>query len=147
MRRWLPGLALLPLLLASPVMAQSLQGVWQFERQGHDGRYAGTVVIERDEARNTGRSQRQDYAQCGFVRIEGDRIEIVFTKVASPGPYSPDRFICTAPSGAGALVCYNRDAAGHREPTSFALRRVGDLPGSASGRLEDFCPPRERPNS
>ena len=140
------GIALLLAAVAHPALAQNLQGVWQFERQGHDGRYAGTVVIEREDARNAGRSQRQEYAQCGFVRIDGERIEIVFTKVASQGPYSPDRFICSA-TGGPSLVCYNRDAAGHSEPTSFALRRIGDLPDTAAGRLEHLCPPRERPNS
>ncbi|WP_428680530.1 hypothetical protein [Reyranella sp.] len=142
----LPGLFVPLTMIAAPAMAQSLQGVWQFERQAHNGRHAGIVVIDGDDARSTARGPVQEYAQCGFVRIDVERVEIVFTKVAASRPYSPDRFICTA-SGGSSLVCYNRDAAGHREPTSFALRRTGDLPDTASGRLEDICRPREKPNS
>jgi hypothetical protein len=131
---------------AGPSVAQSLQGVWQFQRQGHDGRYVGTVVIDRDEARNKGHSTRQAYSQCGSVQIKGDAVEIVFASVKSERPYSPDRFYCTL-SGGPALVCYNRDLAGNREPTSFELRRIGDLPETPAGRLEDVCPPRDRPVS
>jgi len=131
---------------AGPSAAQSLQGVWQFQRQGHDGGYVGTVVIDRDQARNKGRSDRQSYSQCGSVQIKGDAIEIVFTLVKSELPYSPDRFYCTL-SGGPALVCYNRDLAGHREPVSFELRRIGELPDTPAGRLEDVCPPRDRPVS
>ncbi|HSI01740.1 MAG TPA: hypothetical protein VLA02_14140 [Reyranella sp.] len=132
---------------AGPSAAQGLQGVWQFQRQGHDGRYTGTVVIDANsDARATGRSERQTYSQCGFVQIKGDVVEIIFTSVNSERPYSPDRFFCTS-SGGAALVCYNRDAAGHREPATFVLTRIGGIPATPAGRLEDVCPPRERPTS
>lgn len=140
------ALAVLLAGLAGPAAAQSLQGVWQFQRQGHDGPYAGTVIIERDEARNKGISERQTYSQCGSVQVKGDTVEITFSSAKSDLPYSPDRFYCTV-SGGPALVCYNRDAAGHREPTSFMLKRVGDLPDLPAGRMEDVCPPRDRPVS
>jgi hypothetical protein len=134
-------------MLAAPAVAQSLQGEWQFHRQGHDGRYTGTVVIDRDnEARIKGRSTRQAYSQCGSVQVNGGIIEISFTSAKSELAYSPDHFYCTF-SGPAALVCYNRDAAGHREPASFVLARIGGIPDTPAGRLEDACPLRERPNS
>ena len=146
MSRWFTFAATL-LGLAGSSAAQGLQGVWQFQRQGHDGHYRGTVVIDaNNDARVKGRSERQTYSQCGFVQIKGDVIEIIFTTVNSERPYSPDRFFCTSTGGA-ALVCYNRDAAGHREPATFSLKRIGGLPESPAGRLEDVCPPRERPIS
>jgi hypothetical protein len=142
-------LALVALLLggAGPSWAQDMQGLWHFQRQGHDGGYTGTVVIDANkDARVKGRSERQTYSQCGSVQVDGDTVEIIFTKVYSDRPYSADRFYCTS-SGGAALVCYNRDAAGHREPATFVLKRVGDLPDSPAGRFEDVCPPRERPLS
>jgi hypothetical protein len=132
--------------VGGPALAQDMQGVWQFQRQGHDGGYTGTVVIDaNNDARVKGRSERQTYSQCGSVQIKGDAIEIIFTSANSERPYSPDRFYCTP--GGPALVCYNRDVAGHREPTSFVLKRIGDLPDTPAGRMEDVCPPRDRPIS
>ena len=137
--------------LAAPSAAQSLSGKWQFDRQGHDSRYTGTIIIDRDhEARVKGRDERRGYAysQCGHVEIagDGDKLEIVFTSAKGDRPYSPDHFICTV-SGRSALVCYNHDATGHEELTLFTVTRIGDVPDSPAGRLEDVCPGRTRPLS
>jgi hypothetical protein len=134
---------------ASPSVAQGLQGEWRFDRQGHDSRYTGTIIIDRDlEARVKGRDERRayTYSQCGYVQVAGENVEFVFTSASGDRPYSPDHFFCMA-SGQSALVCFNRDAYGHDEPGRFTVTRVGDVPVSPAGRLEDLCPSRARPLS
>jgi hypothetical protein len=135
--------------LAGAAAAQDLAGEWQFDRQGHNGRYTGTLIVDRDlQARVKGRSPSQSYIQCGHVLMAADeRIEIVFTWVKSDGGYSPDHFYCRA-TGTHFLRCINLDAAGHGgEETTFLLKRTGGLPISAADRLEGVCPAREQPQS
>jgi hypothetical protein len=139
------------LLVASspgPSMAQNLLGEWQFRRQGYNGIYSGTIVIDQSgQARHKGRGPGYGYIECGYVQATGDKTEIVFTFAKGElGGYSPDRFYCVS-SGERSLACYNSDAAGHREPSTFTLTRTGELPASPAGRFEDICPVQERPTS
>ncbi len=133
--------------VALPATAQDLLGQWHFLRQGYNGQYTGTLIIAGgSEVRLKGRSPMQDYSECGYVEVKGDKIEIVFTSAKASFGYSVDHFSCTA-STDKALSCRNRDAAGHGGEAEFTILHIGRLPPTAAGRFEDVCPPREQPRS
>lgn len=139
--------AVLAASLAGPSGAQGLPGEWQFQRQGYNGLYSGAMVVdERGQVRLKGRGPDYAYVECGYVRTTQETTEFVFTFAKGEVPYSPDHFHCLA-SGERAFVCYNADAAGHREPATFTVARTGDVPDSPAGRLEGICPVQERPLS
>ena len=127
-----------------PSLAQDLSGEWQFKRRAREGFHTGTLVIDKDrQVRQKGRSPLQDYSQCGHVVAAGDKVEIVFTSVKSSRGYSIDHFYCTV-QGENALRCFNIDGIG-KEDDLFRLERTGRTPASPDGRMDDACPPRERP--
>lgn len=131
--------------VAGSSAAQGLTGEWRFERQGHDGIYSGTIVVDRqNQVRLKGRSTKQNYSECGYVQISEKKVDIVFTSAKGEIGYDPDRFYCSMSDGR-SLTCYNVDAARHHEPASFSIRRVGDVPDSPAGRLEDVCPVQPSP--
>ncbi len=130
--------------MAAPSQAQDLSGEWQFKRRAREGWHAGTLVIDKDgQVRQRGRSPFQDYSQCGHVVAAGGKVEIVFTSVKSSGGYSIDRFYCVV-QGEGALSCFNIDGIG-KEDDLFRIERIGPVPASPDGRMDDVCPSRERP--
>jgi len=127
-----------------PCAAQDLSGEWKFKRRAREGFHTGTLVIDKDgQVRQRGRSPLQDYSQCGHVVAAGDKVEIVFTSVKSSHGYSIDRFYCTV-QGENALSCFNIDGIG-KEDDLFRIERIGRMPASPDGRMDDVCPARERP--
>jgi hypothetical protein len=130
--------------VAAPLAAQDLAGEWQFKRQARNGAHAGTVVIDQNgQARLRAQGPIQSYAQCGHVKVAGDKVEIVFTSVKSVRPYSLDHFYCTR-RGDGFLSCYNIDGVG-KENDLFTMGRMDGVSASVAGRFDDVCPAREQP--
>jgi len=129
---------------AAPSVAQDLSGEWQFKRRAREGWHTGTLVIDKDgQVRQRGRNPTQHYSQCGHVVAAGGKVEIVFTSVKSKHGYSIDHFYCTVQSGS-ALSCFNIDGIG-KEDDQFRIERVGGMPASPEGRMDDACPAREKP--
>jgi hypothetical protein len=130
--------------MVEPSVAQDLSGEWTFKRRAREGWHSGKIVIDQDgQVRQRGRSPLQDYSQCGHVVAAGDKIEIVFTSVKSNHGYSIDHFYCTKP-GEGVLSCFNIDGIG-KEDDLFRIERIGRMPASPDGRMDDVCPAREKP--
>ena len=126
------------LAFAGTAFAADLQGHWQFQRLGHNGTYFGHMVVDqRGQVRLKGTSPTQNYAECGYVRANGEKIEIIFTFAKGERGYSADHFYCTL-SG-GTLACRNQDIAGNGDPTVFNLMRIGGIPATPAERLEDAC--------
>jgi hypothetical protein len=130
--------------MVEPSVAQDLTGEWKFKRRAREGYHTGTLVIDKDgQVRQRGRSPLQDYSQCGHVVAAGGKVEIVFTSVKSSHGYSIDHFYCTVQSES-ALRCFNIDGIG-KEDDLFRIERIGRVPASPEGRMDDICPARERP--
>jgi hypothetical protein len=130
--------------MVEPSVAQDLTGEWKFTRRAREGYHTGTLVIDKDgQVRQRGRSPLQDYSQCGHVVAAGGKVEIVFTSVESSHGYSIDHFYCTVQSES-ALRCFNIDGIG-KEDDLFRIERIGRVPASPEGRMDDICPARERP--
>lgn len=130
--------------MAEPAVAQDLSGEWTFKRRAREGWHTGTLVIDvGGQVRQKGRNPFQDYSQCGHVVAAEGKVEIVFTSVKSKHGYSIDHFYCTM-QGKSALSCFNIDGIG-KEDDLFHLERVGGIPASPEGRMDDICPARERP--
>lgn len=127
--------------IAGPAWALDLQGRWIFQRQGHNGTYFGTMVVdERGQVRLKGTSPTQNYSECGYVQVQGSKIDVIFTRARGEHGYSADHFYCKPPAG-GSLECFNVDSAGQTSGQSFKLVRSGGVPETAVERLEDVCPP------
>jgi hypothetical protein len=130
--------------MVEPSVAQDLTGEWQFKRRAREGPHAGTIVIDKDgQVRMKGRNPFQDYSQCGHVVAAGGKVEIVFTSVKSSHGYSIDHFYCTV-QNESSLRCFNIDGIG-KEDDLFKIERIGGMPASPDGRMDDVCPARERP--
>ncbi len=140
-------LAILLVALATMVesaIAQDFSGEWKFKRRAREGWHTGTLVIDKDgQVRQRGSNPFQDYSQCGHVVAADGKVEIVFTSVKSKHGYSIDHFYCTVQSGS-AFSCFNIDGIG-KEDDLFRIERVGGMPTSPDGRMDDVCPVRERP--
>ncbi len=133
--------------IAGPAAAQDLQGRWIFQRQGHNGTYFGVMVVnERGEVRLKGTSPTQNYSECGYVQVQGSKIDVIFTTARGEHGYNADHFYCKTPAG-GALECINVDSAGQTSGQSFSLTRSGGIPATPAERLEDVCPPGQIPRS
>ena len=119
-------------LFAIPTLAQGidLRGVWQYSRVNARGEsYSGNINIDASsQASDIIKSSRgTDIAQTGYVKRDGAKVEIVFTKAVRDGPaYNPDHFYCTVQSEV-ALSCSNVDNAGS-SGSVFAVLRVGQAP-------------------
>jgi hypothetical protein len=130
--------------MAEPLAAQDLSGEWQFKRRAREGWHTGLLVIDKDgEVRQRGSNPFQDYSQCGHVVAADGKVEIVFTSVKSKHGYSIDHFYCTV-QGENALSCFNIDGIG-KENDLFRIERIGRMPASPDGRMDDVCPAREKP--
>jgi len=142
------GLSLMAAGIAFPSMAEDVSGEWQFQRQAYNGVHSGTIILDRQGgARLKATGPIQTYVQCGYVRVRQGAIEIVFTyaKGEKVG-YNADHFYCTN-SSKGSFGCYNIDAGGTHEPIVFPLTRVGGVPATPAGRLENVCAAKTSPNA
>jgi hypothetical protein len=132
--------------LASPAVAQSLQGRWEVNRNAFNGPYTGVFEIDgTGKVRMQGESPGTRYSQCGRLIVNGSRIEVAFETAQPAELYNPDHFYCTAPTPE-TLRCYNIDSAGDDSGGMFTVRKLSG-PAGRYDAADEFCPLREMPLS